>query len=109
MPARFAAVCITEAGGAAADLLVVAGSTGVVDGCNQIRMVIVDRAARGVSLSPMPPVAFVQEIPHSIARFDAVRVDPAQVMPGDGYTTVIKPFRTIEDIHVVGAVLGCSG
>ncbi|MFH1985430.1 MAG: acyl-CoA dehydrogenase family protein [Pseudomonadota bacterium] len=133
----FAAICITEAGGAhpraiearlcpdemtggwrlsgekrfitggeAAAVLVVAASTGVVDGRNQIRMVTVDRSADGIALTPMPPFAFVPEIPHSIARFEAVRIDPAQVLPGDGYAAVIKPFRTIEDIHVVGAVLG---
>lgn len=28
------------------------------------------------------------------------------ILPGDGYTRYVKPFRTIEDMHVFGAVIG---
>jgi hypothetical protein len=34
--------------------------------------------------------------------------DDSQVLPGDGYLDYVKPFRTIEDIHVNASILGLS-
>ncbi len=31
---------------------------------------------------------------------------PARLLPGDGFRDYVKPFRTLEDIHVEAAVLG---
>jgi hypothetical protein len=52
----------------------------------------------------MPPTPFTPEIPHARVTFDRVRVAAADVLPGDGYERYLKPFRTIEDVHVHGAV-----
>lgn len=93
-------------GGAHADRLFVAASIGVKDGRNRIRMVRVDRSAAGLTVAPMPPLPFIPEIAHYTVIFNDVSVPSAQVVEGDGYTGMIKPFRTIEDLHVVGAVLG---
>ena len=89
-----------------ADRLAVAASTGMQDGRNRIRMVWVDRDAAGLVLQSMPPLPFIPEIAHSTAHFQNVPVPPGQVTPGDGYIQAVKPFRTIEDLHVTGAVLG---
>jgi acyl-CoA dehydrogenase len=35
-----------------------------------------------------------------------LRVGAGALLPGDGYDGYVKPFRTIEDIHVTLAVLG---
>jgi hypothetical protein len=35
-----------------------------------------------------------------------VVVDAAERLPGDGYLRYLKPFRTVEDIHIVGAAIG---
>ncbi|HEY6459514.1 MAG TPA: hypothetical protein VIY73_05160, partial [Polyangiaceae bacterium] len=48
------------------------------------------------------------EIAHARAIFDRVRVDSGEVLPGDGYDAFLKPFRTIEDAHVMAAVLAWS-
>jgi acyl-CoA dehydrogenase len=32
-------------------------------------------------------------------------VPASRVLPGDGYEDYVKPFRTAEDMHVVGAIL----
>jgi hypothetical protein len=50
----------------------------------------------------MPPLPFVPDVPHGTLSLDGVR--PDAVLPGDGYLTVLKPFRTIEDIHVHAAL-----
>jgi hypothetical protein len=32
-------------------------------------------------------------------------IEEAQILPGDGYASYVKPFRTVEDIHVQAAIL----
>jgi hypothetical protein len=93
-------------GGEHADRLIVAASTGMEGGRNRLRMVRVDRDAPGVMLNPMPPLPVIPEIGHSSAHLHDVRIPPAHMLPGDGYDQAVKPFRTIEDLHVTGAVLG---
>jgi hypothetical protein len=53
----------------------------------------------------MPPTRFVPEVPHARLAFDGVAVAHEDVLPGDGYERYIKPFRSVEDIHVTAAVL----
>lgn len=92
--------------GPQADVLLVIGSTGIgADGRKQLRAVVVPANTPGVHIEPMPELPFVPEIPHASVRFDGAHV-AAPALPGDAYTAFLKPFRTIEDIHVHGAVLG---
>jgi hypothetical protein len=79
-------------------LLVVAREDG-----GNLRVVSVDARAPGVHLLPMPPTAFAPEIPHAEVRLEAA---PGVALPGDGYSDYLKPFRTIEDIHVYAATVG---
>jgi hypothetical protein len=53
----------------------------------------------------MPETAFVPEVPHARVVLSAVPVDTSALLPGDGYADYVKPFRTLEDIHVTLAVL----
>jgi acyl-CoA dehydrogenase len=85
------------------DVLLVAASAGRDAERNHIRLVRLPADAPGVCCVALPPTPFTPEIPHYEVTFDAVRVAPSAVLPGDGYTTYIKPFRTIEDIHVSAA------
>jgi hypothetical protein len=86
-----------------ADLLLVVASTGMDNGRNRLRLALVDAHQPGVTLRPMPPTPFVPEIPHAEVDFEAVSVN--QLLDGDGYDNYLKPFRTIEDTFVFGAVL----
>jgi hypothetical protein len=89
----------------ALDMLVVA-STGLdAEGRNALKVVRVDARAPGVALQPMPETPFVPEIPHAEVSFERVAIDAAAVLPGDGYDRYLKPFRTVEDVHVHAAVL----
>ncbi|MSP60469.1 MAG: acyl-CoA dehydrogenase family protein [Myxococcales bacterium] len=74
------------------------------DGRNRIRLVSVDAAAPGVTLTTMPETPFAPEIPHAEVTFEDVAVAAGDLLPGDGYERYIKPFRTIEDLHVHGAL-----
>ena len=91
-------------GASYADELLVVVSVGADDaGRNRLKVVRIDAHAPGVTLEPMAPTSFVPEIPHSGIRFENAPV--SAVLPGDGYDAYLKPFRTIEDAHVFGAVV----
>ncbi len=89
------------AGPLATELLVCA-KTGVDEqGRNKLVMVRVPAKSAKLVASSAP---FVPEIPHAEVELDHVRA--TGVLPGDGYTEYVKPFRTIEDVHVHTALLG---
>ncbi len=130
--ARPAALCATEQGGAhpraietaleggrlrgektfvtlgehAEELLVLA-RTGQRGDRAELALVRVDRRAPGVSITPLPPTPFVPEIPHASVRFDDVREH--EVLEGDGWARYVKPFRTVEDVHVHASVVAWLG
>lgn len=92
----------------AAGVLLVAATLGPPDdrGRPRIRVARVAADLPGVTITPMPPTPFMPEILHGELRFDDVHLTAAALLPGDGYERYLKPFRTIEDLHVHGAVLG---
>jgi hypothetical protein len=87
-------------------LLVVASEGTDARGRNRLRVVRVDATAPGVKVATMPPTPFVPEVPHATVQLDQVAIDAGALLPGDGYDRYVKRFRTIEDIHVHGALLG---
>ncbi|MBN1882565.1 MAG: acyl-CoA dehydrogenase family protein [Deltaproteobacteria bacterium] len=90
-----------------AEHLVVAASVGeTAGGKNDIRIVVVGRSSPGVTITSRDPLPFVPEVVHGRVRFDDVRVPAGAILPGDGYTGYVKPFRTIEDVHVLGGIVG---
>lgn len=70
-----------------------------------IRLVQVPADTAGLQIQPMPPTAFVPEVPHARLHFDRVALPAAALLPGDGYSRYVKPFRTVEDLHVHAGVL----
>ena len=87
-------------------LLVAATSGRDEMGRNQITMVWLDTEQAGVTITPLPALPFAPDISHGCVDFERVIIADAQILPGDGYRDYVKPFRTIEDLHVCGAVLG---
>lgn len=70
-----------------------------------LRLVRVPAGTPGLHIDTMPPTAFVPEIPHARLRFENLRLPAESVVPGDAYALHVKPFRTLEDLHVHAAVL----
>jgi hypothetical protein len=93
-------------GNLAKSLLIVARTGVKSDGRPDLAVVQIPSTRRGVELRELPTTPFVPEVPHTSVRLDGVEVLEAEQLPGDGYLDYVKPFRTIEDIHVVGATLG---
>lgn len=91
---------------AAVELLVVATMGTDENGKNRLRLVRVPTDAPGVAIEDRAPTPFAPEILHARVTLSAVSVRAEDVLPGDGYTKYLKPFRTIEDTHVLAATLG---
>jgi hypothetical protein len=53
----------------------------------------------------MPAPPFVPEIAHDEIDLAAVAVSEDELLPGDGWARYVRPFRTVEDLHVNAAVL----
>ena len=94
-----------------ADLFIAAASEGVdSSGKNCLRMILVDSKSPGISVTPMHDLKILPEVTHGVVRFDNVEITSGRILRGDAYNDYIKPFRTVEDLYVVSAILGylCS-
>ena len=90
-----------------ADFFLVAASDGIKnDGKNSIRMMKIDSKARGIRITPMKNLHIVPEISHCELIFTDVKIFESDLLPGDGYIDYIKPFRTVEDLHITAGILG---
>jgi hypothetical protein len=92
-------------GSMARTLIVAARSGERADGRPCIAVVRIPADREGVTLSELPPIPFVPEIPHARVELRDVRVGAGESMQGDGYLDYVKPFRTVEDIHVFGSAI----
>ncbi|MDB4940975.1 MAG: Acyl-CoA dehydrogenase [Labilithrix sp.] len=88
------------------ELLVVASRGANAAGQNDLAVVRVAAGAPGVTLEDKRALPFAPELPHAVVHLVDVVVAPGDVLPGDGYASYVKPFRTIEDVHVVAATAG---
>lgn len=92
--------------GTHADEVIVFASVGEDEaGRNRLAAVRVPTAREGITLTAMPDTPFVPEVPHAQSRFENVRVEASERLAGDGYSDYLKPFRTVEDIHVHAAIV----
>ncbi|MEV6274768.1 acyl-CoA dehydrogenase family protein [Nocardia sp. NPDC051832] len=93
----------TTMGDQARQLVVIAGTGEVVDGRPRLRAALVAAGQPGVTVTNRPPLPMAPEIPHATVVFEDAA---ARLLPGDGYADFLKPFRTVEDVHVLAATLG---
>jgi len=100
------AKCWTTLGPVGTWLLVV-GAWPAAPGATKpsLRVAKVPVPTPGLVLEPMPATGSVPEVPHAALSMNDLRVRPGALLPGDGYDAYVKPFRTIEDLHVTMAVL----
>jgi len=90
-----------------ADLFLTAVYEGLDEkGRKRIRVVMLERGMPGLSIKPGMDLPFVPEISHGTMECDRVQVSSSRILPGDGYSDYVRPFRTVEDLHVYAALLG---
>lgn len=96
----------TTLGPDSALLLVAARTANAADDARvPLKLALVHQGALGVSLRPMSEIRFIPEVAHAEVRFERVLVAEHEVLEGDGYARYVKPFRTLEDLHVHAAIL----
>ncbi len=83
--------------------LLVVARVGEAAGRPRLKVALVDATAAGVTVAPQPVLPFIPEVPHATLSLRAVA--PVRILPGDGYTEHLKPFRTIEDTFIHIALL----
>ena len=94
-------------GGTGADILLIAVNAGVQqDGRPQLKMLQLAADTPGLPLEHMPVLNIVPEVPHARIIMDQIPIPEAAILPGDGYSGYIRPFRMCEDLHVQAALLG---
>lgn len=91
-------------GTVADDLLVMVRDGDDEAGRPRIRALRIEADRPGVVRTALPHSPVVPEIPHASLRFEDVVVSKDDWLPGDGYIRYLKPFRTIEDLYVMGAL-----
>lgn len=90
-----------------AEVLLVVASTGLdAQGRNRLRVARIPASRPGVRVEPGAGTPFAPEIGHARVVLEGVAVADGELLPGDGYDAVLKPFRTIEDAHVMAALVG---
>ncbi|WP_217476477.1 acyl-CoA dehydrogenase [Stutzerimonas stutzeri] len=57
----------------------------------------------GVHLEPGPPLPLLPDVPHGRLRLVHAH---CQRLTGDGWDDYVKPFRTLEDLYVMAALVG---
>ena len=86
-------------------LLVLAAATAGGEERAALKLVQVRAGAPGLTIVAGAPLPFCPEIQHSSVELASVPVAPSDVLEGDGWADYVRPFRTVEDVHVHAAVL----
>jgi acyl-CoA dehydrogenase len=71
-----------------------------------LRTVVIPADRPGVTITEGAALPFAPELPHGALTLDEVEVFPDELLPGDAYEGLVRPFRTVEDLHVLAATLG---
>lgn len=90
----------------ATELLIVASEGLDAEGRNRLALCRIPATRPGVTFKELPATPFAPEIPHAALQLRQVAVADSERLPGDAYERYLKPFRTVEDLHVYAAFLG---
>jgi hypothetical protein len=86
----------------AADWLLVAARSELPGASPHIALCVAYNGAPGVSVKVLPPLSLMPDVSHGRLHLDAAQCER---LPGDGWDAYAKPFRTLEDLHVLTAQL----
>lgn len=85
----------------AADWLLVAARDEVGDAPVHLSLAVVYRDSPGVRIEPLPSLPLMPDIGHARLHLDRASCER---LAGDGWDAYVKPFRSIEDLHVLAAI-----
>lgn len=85
----------------AADWLLVAAREEADGEAPRLALCVVGNGDPGVRLEPLPALPLVPDVGHARLHLDGA---PCERLPGDGWADYARPFRTLEDLHVLAAL-----
>lgn len=88
-------------GGTAAQWLLVSGRDESAGEAAHLSLCVVHVGDPGVTLAPGPQLPLLPDVPHARLRLTDA---PCERLAGDGWEDYVKPFRTLEDVHVLAAL-----
>lgn len=88
--------------GDAADWLLVAARSEAPGERAALRLTVVYAGEPGVKVQTLPAIALMPEISHGCLLLENAA---CELLAGDGWDAYVKPFRTLEDIYVLSAML----
>ena len=80
------------------------GKVNAAEARPSLKLLRVPTSTSGLTRIEMPPTRFIPDVPHTRLELDLTLPETA-ILPGDGYADYVKPFRTLEDIHVHASVI----
>lgn len=94
--------------GTFADFFMVFSVTNISGDRKEFTFIIVPRDAEGVQPGPLMKIDFLKPSPHCGVRFDRCRVPLSNTLGENGtaYEKMSKPFRPLEDVLLMGPVMG---
>ena len=87
--------------GDAADWLLVAAREEATEQSPRLALVVVHHGAPGMRVENLPALPLMPDIGHARLQLHEVN---CQRLAGDGWDDYVKPFRSIEDVHVLAAL-----
>ena len=87
--------------GDAADWLLVAAREEAADQAPRLALVVVHRGEPGMRMENLPTLPLMPDIGHARLYLQDVH---CQRLAGDGWDAYVKPFRSIEDVHLLAAL-----
>ncbi|MDP3847392.1 MAG: acyl-CoA dehydrogenase [Pseudomonas sp.] len=85
----------------AADWLLVAARDEPAGAPVHLSLAVVYRGAPGVRIEPLPSLPLMPDIGHARLHLEQAS---CELLAGDGWDAYVKPFRSIEDLHVLAAL-----
>ncbi|MBW1679938.1 MAG: acyl-CoA dehydrogenase family protein [Deltaproteobacteria bacterium] len=94
--------------GPIADFYVVVAATGESAGKREFTAFVVDRRTPGLTVTEPIHLDFLRPSPHGGIRLENCVVPARAVLgpPGAAYESIVKPFRDLEDVLMMGPVTG---
>ncbi|AOE87242.1 acyl-CoA dehydrogenase family protein [Pseudomonas sp. TCU-HL1] len=89
--------------GNAADWLLVAAREEADGESPRLALAVVRNGAPGVRIEPLKPLPLMPDVPHARLHLEGAHCER---LAGDGWDAYVKPFRSIEDLHVLAALGG---
>lgn len=84
-----------------ADWLLVAARSDLPDTRPQVALCVAYKGAPGVRVEVLPALSLMPDISHGRLHLENAQCER---LPGDGWDAYAKPFRTLEDLHVLAAL-----